>query len=389
MFASVDTQSPPLSYFPASQRVTYLYYLGRYHFSNNHFFRAQLALQSAYNQCLCQSRSLTYRHYPLKQRHLILVYLITSNIILGRFPSSKLLSRPEVRELPDNLADKFLPLCNVIRKGDVAAFEKLLHVKSETAQWFLQKKILLQLRNRCEILVWRSLARKVFLVAGYHGDGNAKAPPQLNLWKLQAAVRWLEKQASRPALQEKSGNAQTGRMHTNWVFMQKETKMSEAEVENGRPQPYVDPEFEGMDEAIEEFGYPGDDESYYNDGLEDVDLGDDHRVTELDDGYSSPEEDSPTMRDVESVIASLINQDLMHGYLTHVNPRFAIPGAKIRGAVPTGFPNVWKRIEDKADKEVPGWVTEETPAGAGGGFGGLGGRVIHLSGARPAGAPLG
>jgi hypothetical protein len=33
MFASISAQSPPLAHFPASQRVTYLYYLGRYLFS--------------------------------------------------------------------------------------------------------------------------------------------------------------------------------------------------------------------------------------------------------------------------------------------------------------------------------------------------------------------
>src|ERR1700716_1674817 len=51
LFTNISQHSPPLSLYPASQRVTYLYYLGRFHFSNNHFYRAQLCLQEAYNQC--------------------------------------------------------------------------------------------------------------------------------------------------------------------------------------------------------------------------------------------------------------------------------------------------------------------------------------------------
>lgn len=43
--------SLPLALYPALHRVTYLYYLGRFLFSNTHFYKAYLCLQSAYSQC--------------------------------------------------------------------------------------------------------------------------------------------------------------------------------------------------------------------------------------------------------------------------------------------------------------------------------------------------
>ena len=97
-----------------------------------------------------------------------------------------------------------------------------------------------------------------------------------------------------------------------------------------------------------------------------------------------------TIAELESILSSLIAQGLLGGFITHDNPRFAIPGAKIRGALATGFPPIWQTIEAKADPDVPGWVQEEKTAPAGGlgpgGIGGMGGRVVNLSGARPAGA---
>jgi hypothetical protein len=105
-----------------------------------------------------------------------------------------------------------------------------------------------------------------------------------------------------------------------------------------------------------------------------------------------PESPTPLLRDIESILASLLTQDLMRGYLTHKNPRFAIPGARIKGALPTGFPNVWQSISarERKDEQVPGWVKlPPNPLGVGTGnlgtgpFGGIGGRVVNLSGAKP------
>lgn len=110
-----------------------------------------------------------------------------------------------------------------------------------------------------------------------------------------------------------------------------------------------------------------------------------HRV-ELD---SETEQGKPTpmMRELESILASLLTQGLMRGYLTHKNPRFAIPGARLRGALPTGFPNVWQTISarESEDDRVPGWVQPPPPVAGGSLAAAGGGRVVNLSGARPVG----
>ena len=298
--------SPPLKHFPASQRVTFLYYLGRYQFANNHFFRAQTALQAAYDQCHIKC---------IKQRRRILIYLITSNIILGRFPSSKLLQREEAV----GLGEHFLPLCQAIKRGDLTTFRQYLDLDNEAAEWFLQQRILLQLRNRCEVLVWRSLARKTFILSGFKGDMTKKAP-SLELTDLLYLATLLERR-----------------------YLQLGDTPSEEEEEYGPCDPDLDDEVD-------------------NDGPQ-----------------------LPEVEELESIISSMICQDLLHGYLSHKYLRFIITGAKIRSALEIGFPNVWDTVCSKVDNEVPGWVQDEN-SGAGRNLGK--GIVVNLTGVQPVGDTL-
>ncbi|EER28869.1 hypothetical protein CPC735_035750 [Coccidioides posadasii C735 delta SOWgp] len=393
MFASINAQSPPLSYFPASQRVTYLYYLGRYLFSNNLFYPAQTALQSAYDQCHKQAVS---------QRRLILTYLISCNIILGRFPSMTLLQRPEC----DGLGERFVPLCQTIARGDVPAFREHLAVDSTNAGWFAQKGILLQLRNRCEILVWRSLARKVFIFAGFHGNPNAQSqrgpPPFLYLHKFEAAIQWLE---SRAKQQRQVAAARKRDSGGELISFPADSDFNDG-ASNGdnlardsNCDDYINPAgyFDSSGEWVD-VNNPRD--------LPEPDLHDSHLIddgsgetfayivsTEQDIETTDPEGPSPLMRDLECILASLLNQDLMRGYLTHKNPRYAIPGSRVKGALPTGFPNVWQTIyaRENEDDQVPGWVKPPNPFSgrASGASAGMGGRVVNLSGAKPISAMTG
>ena len=375
MFASITAQSPPLMHFPASQRVTYLYYLGRYLFSNNLFHPARIALQAAYDQC---------HREALSQRKLILTYLIPCNIIMGRFPSKALLQRPEGQELIQH----FEPLCRLIVRGDYLAFRQHLSFSSPAAEWFSRKGILLALRNRCEILVWRSFCRKVFIHGGF--EGKDKTPPYLYLNKLVAATQWLQSQSPQ------SGS-------TNGAI----SAPAEPSYGSQTISEPVDPEFAGLEQQ------QGDNSDHYQNIMEKY--GDYLAPADFFDSYGSLNENTPgqlvdgvpesdyedleldpyadesiiheqpilLMNEIESILASLITQGLMRGYLTHQNPRFAIMGARQRGALPAGFPNVWETISkrESEDNNVPGWVKPADPAlGAAGG-----GRVVRFSGARPVG----
>jgi hypothetical protein len=66
-----------------------------------------------------------------------------------------------------------------------------------------------------------------------------------------------------------------------------------------------------------------------------------------------------TPQHVESMVASLCAQGLLHGYLAHSQGRFAITGAKQKGsAVAAGWPPVYE-VLTRTDDEIPGWVRDQ------------------------------
>jgi hypothetical protein len=314
-----------LGLYSDKQRVTFLYYLGRFFFSNNHFYRAQLCLQSAYEQC--------HRQF-LQQKRLILIYLITTNIILGRFPTLKLLARPEA----NGLLEKFTPIMQAIRKGDLVAFKRALGPESGNERWFFEKGVLLPLITRCDVLVWRSLARRVFLLTyQFPSDLTSRKAATLDLLDLVGAAQYCQK-----ILEgwQKPPSSHPGKMHPNAMFLK---------------QPDLQPP-------------PGGVKNLYS-----------HQGTIF--GNLTPD-----LQEIESIIASLIQQGLLYGFISHAQGKFAIIGAKQKGGpLNAGFPTVWTVLKARAENEwraddVPGWVKTERKDG-------MGGTVINLTGiARPAGS---
>ncbi|KAI9737425.1 MAG: hypothetical protein M1834_009579 [Cirrosporium novae-zelandiae] len=242
---------------------------------------------------------------------------------IGRFPSTTLLQREEAKGLPE----KFLPLCRAISKGDLFTFRSLLAPGSPSALWFLQKRILLQLQNRCEVLLWRSLIRKIFLLNGNQGDDNAS--PTVDFQDILVLLTYFE---------------------TMWWEMPAHDGDNEDYEDEDEDDGFVDPDLAGMVE---------------------------------DDG---PE--MPTMMEVESIISSLLAQGFLHGFIAKGLSKFAIRGAKNGPAQQVGFPNVWLTVSSRADDEVPGWVKDRKSNGSSNGNVG-GGMVINLSGARPVGVGSG
>ncbi|KAK4992870.1 hypothetical protein LTR50_000776 [Elasticomyces elasticus] len=337
IFDNIYKQAPPLSAYPKAQRVTYLYYLGRFLWQNSHFYHAQMALQSAYDECMDDTSSMNPPGPKPRRRRLILIFLMASNIILGRFPSSSLYERPEAY----GLRERFEPLCHAIANGDLCLFSKHLDFNGPYAGWFLKFCILLQLRNRCKVLVWRSLARKVFILSGFKGDG--RKAPTLALQDLVCVSRYLERKALLPETDPKLDGGRPGYRNTNWSLYQK----SPAPASIKR---YVDPDFVGIPETADQ--------------SEDTLL-------------------LPDMLEIEAIVSSLIHQGLLRGFISHSQLRYAITGTKKAGsALAAGFPAPWEAITARADETVPGWKKEGD-----GGDDALGpGRVINISGARPAGA---
>ena len=343
---SIDAQSPPLSFYPAAQRVTYLYYIGRYHFANNHFLRAATVLQSAYSQC---------HRDALSHRRSILVYLVASNLILGKLPSQSLLSRSDAAPL----AQHFLPLTKIIRSGDIGAFQQYLSLSSASSTWFLRRRILLQIRNRCEVLVWRSLIRKCFILAGFHGED--KKMPFLRLHVVRHAARFsLARAASMSNLN--SSGARSG---------------------SADPANYIDPEFLNIKSAERDTGFDLQTGSYVSP----------NQISEVDhfppQSALPDDQQSPTIAEIQSVVLSLIQQGFLRGFLNRQvdrpgMSRFAIRSKKGVPAVVGGFPDIYSVVISNGTEEgaVPGWVREENLGGGmrAGAAGNLAGRRIQISG---------
>lgn len=196
IFTNLMKYSPPLGIYPAPERVTYLYYLGRYHFTNSNFHAAHLALTQAYADC---HKAPNF----LQQRRLILLYLTASNIILGRFPSDALYALPEAK----GFRQIFLPIVQCIRKGDLRTFHRItnLDLTHPSAKFLLRYRMFYQIGNYCEVLVWRSLFRKIFLLTGALGlQANSAAVLDLNA--VLHVFRYLQSQQQQEQQQFQKSN---------------------------------------------------------------------------------------------------------------------------------------------------------------------------------------
>jgi hypothetical protein len=239
------------------------------------------------------------------------------------------MSRPEAA----GLLEKFAPIAEAIRKGDLVSFKRSLGPESGSEKWFFQKGILLPLLHRCEVLVWRSLARRVFLLTyQFPSDPNSKKAPTLDLMDLVAAAQYCQRVLEgweRPLDSMKA--MQAGRTHTNSIFM----KPPDMVLSNG--------------------------------GTKQLDV---HQGVIFGNKV-------PDLLEIECIVASLVQQGLLRGFISHNQGKFAILGAKQRGGpLNAGFPDVFEVIKARAEREgrgteVPGWVQGEQK--------GMGG-VVNLTG---------
>ncbi|PSR77295.1 PCI domain-containing protein [Coniella lustricola] len=313
LLLNVSTSGPPLQLYPAAQRVTYLYYLGRFNFDCDNFVRASLCLQEAYLQTP-----------PALQQHrrLILTYLIPSNIMLGRFPSHNLLSRPEATIL----GHVFLPIMAAVRKGDFIAFQEAIAAHED---WLYRKGLLFTLMFRLRPIIWRSFTRRTFLLSYQPPPPteNSRAAPTLNLADVYTAATYVQKRLEGyiPA-QQPQQHALAG---SNNLFMM--AVQNSAVSDTTTTSTLVLPP-SGKTRKLKP-----------SEGLFWGNL-------------------PVTMKEIEGVISALTTQGLMHGFLAHSSGKFAIMGAKKTTPLAAGWPSVAKVIHDRMNEEevdsqeVPAWV---------------------------------
>ncbi|KAJ4987721.1 cop9 signalosome complex subunit 12 [Stagonosporopsis vannaccii] len=327
IFRNITNSSPPLQMYPKPEQVTYLYYLGRYHFANTNFYGAQLVLDHAYD---LSSKSPQFN----KQRRLILIYLIASNMIIGRLPTQHIYLLPEAQGL-DNVFD---PIAKAIKSGNVELFRRITNpdLSGSTASWLMKFRIFYQIGNYCEVLVWRSLFRTIYRKTGQEGgqEGgmNASKAAVLDLSVVQAAFAFLEGRAKIKNAAVAQQGAIPGHRNFGHLFQ------DHASVSRSS---YVDPDFAGV-EGVEPYNHEVD-------------------VTEA-----------------ECICATLITQGFVAGYIDHASGRLAISGARRQGgAAQNGFPAPFSVIKGKNSNDVLGWKKD---AG-----GVVQGQVIRMSGAKAVG----
>ena len=223
------------------------------------------------------------------------------------------------------LSEKFDPIIDAIRKGNLVVFKHALGPEYGNEQWFFKKGLLLPLLSRCEVLVWRSLARRVFMLSyNFPWDPvNGEKFPTMDLKHLVTAAQYCQKRLEgweKPA--------------PNPLFV---TSLE------------LVPPSRGVNKLNAQQGI------IFKNKM-------------------------PDMTDIQAIVASLKQQRLMLGWVDCGKEKFSIQGSKRAGGpLNAGFPPVWKTLKGrvKDEPEVPGWVQHQAKKG---------GTVVNLSGARPVGS---
>jgi hypothetical protein len=315
IFTNITNSSPPLHIYPAAERTTFLYYLGRYHFSTADFYAAQLVLEQAYQGCHRQC---------LKQRRLIAVLLAAANIILGRFPNDQFYNDPAT----EGFRDIFVPITQAIRKGDLAAFRRTMNLDltHPNAGFMMRYRIFYPIGNYCEVFVWRSLIRTIFKLIGVVGEQSAST---LDLDATLQIFRSLEARAQikNAAMAEQSlgPRRNIGHIFQDHASTNKST--------------YIDPDFAGVD------------------GIQPYDA-------EID------------LLELECICGSLITQGLLNANISESRNALVLQGVK--KSMQFAFPLPWEvnrdtNREKNSDDKVLGWKKEA------GGDGGRVVRMSHAA----------
>ncbi|KAK3294668.1 uncharacterized protein B0H64DRAFT_192281 [Chaetomium fimeti] len=329
MFTNLSTSGPALSLFPASQRVTFLYYLGRFHFDHDHYLRAEMCLAEAYRECLPQFQ---------KHRRQILTYWIPANLLLGRFPSWALLQRPEAV----GFADIFFPICAAIRSGNFVAFHQALNLNRD---WLWGKGFYITFLYRLKPLVWRSFTRRIFLITwqGTAGEGGNRAA-SLSFEDLVTAAGYVQKLLEGYVPAKPAARPRPHSVSKLLVKAVTNSAAGEADADSLLMPPPGGPRRLMPSEGLI-FGNK-----------------------------------RPDLENMESVVAGLVYSGLLNGFIARQQKRFAVEGAKKKGgnAVAAGWPNPYESIlerfqeahQDALDAcdagegvdppgemdDVPGWV---------------------------------
>ncbi|KAJ9092524.1 hypothetical protein QFC20_007337 [Naganishia adeliensis] len=128
-----------------AERVGYWYWVGKLALAKGDVRRAREFLKNAFDMCPVHAE---------RNLRAIFIRLLACQILLGSFPAPHLLSH-------FNLHAQFGPVIQAIRTGDRAMYYRCFE---EWGGWYRKRGLWLVLREKGEVLVWRSLFRNTYRI---------------------------------------------------------------------------------------------------------------------------------------------------------------------------------------------------------------------------------
>lgn len=155
--------------FPAAQRVTYKFYVGRLAVFDEHYGEAQAALSYALQHC--------HRDHQ-RNKALVLKYLVPVQLLLGLLPSRALMQQHQLQQ--------YESIVQAMRLGDVQLFNDTMAAQQFR---FIQEGTYLLL-EKLRQAVYRRLLRRVYLINAEQQPAKAAQIP-LPLFQQALAVQGI------------------------------------------------------------------------------------------------------------------------------------------------------------------------------------------------------
>ncbi|KAJ8600376.1 hypothetical protein CTAYLR_000718 [Chrysophaeum taylorii] len=144
LIRSLEAKPLEWSQFPKGDVVMYRYFVGRLRMFEDQYAAAEEHLEAAFSKC---------RKDAIRNKRAILAFLLPIRLRRGVLPTQKLLEKY-------GFVDDVGPLVAAIKSGDARSFERHL----ERHQLRFVKRGTFLLIEKCKILVYRSLLKKIYLI---------------------------------------------------------------------------------------------------------------------------------------------------------------------------------------------------------------------------------
>ncbi|KAJ2951987.1 hypothetical protein O0L34_g4250 [Tuta absoluta] len=160
LIRAIDS-SPFKDQFPLAQQITYRYFVGRKAMFDSDYASANHYLTYAFENCHRDS---------IKNKTLILTYLVPVKMLLGFMPSKKLLQKYDLMQ--------FWDLVTAVKNGDLKGIDAVME---EHEGFFIRAAIYL-IVEKLKIVAYRNLFKKVYMAEGTH---------QIDIASFQAALQLM------------------------------------------------------------------------------------------------------------------------------------------------------------------------------------------------------